>query len=191
MTLLPRLTSLTATLALAGALSLAGCQTAAAPRGLPDDAQIEDSYFYGTWKSADGKKDLEVKPGGAKSFKLSITDAAGTRSYLGHLVRVDQQPFAELNMYKPTSATSNKVPVFLYEHVKIEPTQFTIRPLKASWMEHAVKSIDGAAYVSVRVGNNTEGGVVMKDPASMRTLLRKALTEPGSFEDGEVFKKVK
>lgn len=172
----------------AGVCGLGGCQSNV-PGGLPDTAQIEDSYFYGSWVSADGKKNLEVKPGPYKSFKLAVSDATGTREYTGHLVRVDQSPFAELCMYTPREKDSKMVPVYLYEHVKIEPNQFTTRAMRTAWMSEAVKQIEGAKYVPVPQGATAGGGVVVRDPAMMQTLLRRALNEPGSFEAEEVYKR--
>lgn len=177
-----------AALVVLGVAALGGC--ASVPQGLPDDAQIEDSYFYGHWHGPDDRQ-LDVAPGPGKSFRLTIRDAMGTRKYDGHLVRVDEVPFAELNLFSPGSGSSDagKVPVFLYAQVKIEPTKFTFRPVRTAWLKEAVSNMEGAAFISTPGRPRTEGGVVVRDAGVMRDLLRRALAEPGAIEAGEEYRR--
>lgn len=176
-----------AAMVLGAGVLLAGCQ-ANTPGGMPDTVQVEDSYFYGKWVGQEGRK-LTISPDSGKSFKLQIDDKFGRREYMGYLVRVDQIPFAELSVYQPGSSDSTSVPVYLYAQVKIEPTQFTFRPLRAEWLRQAVSQQSGSKYIETPGSPRTEGGVVVRDAAAMQALLRKALSEPGSFETGEEYHK--
>ncbi len=170
----------------AGLLALGGCQSAAVPRGMPDDAVFQDSYFYGHWHGDDDRQ-LNISEGSGKSFNLKITDKLGTRTYQGHLVRVDEFPFAELCLYTPGKDEAKKVPVFLYAAVRLDQTSFTFRPLRPEWMREHVKQIEGAAFIQTPDRPRTEGGVVVRDVDSMKKLLRAALASTDAFEKGETY----
>lgn len=170
-----------------------GCASAPSPTGLPDDATIEDSFFMGSWRAESGHT-LLIEEGSGRGFEITVSDEGGARSYRGAFVRPDPArpvPFIVINLFSATPEKGARVPVYYYGAVRAEGDAFSVRAVRPEWLRSAAAGSADVKYVDVPEAPRSPGGVVVESPEVMRSLLSRALADPGAFAEPETYRRVR
>lgn len=176
--------------ALAGTITLGACSSAH-KGGAPQALHAPIDAYVGTYTGPSGQT-VTVRRAG-DGFVLDITRDGTTRSYDGYVLDVDGVPVWEITLAEPDSDADSRgrpfVPTYMYGRTERRGNEVDFRRLRTEWLAQQAKGMSDAAFAMTPQIAEGSGAIVVRHPAAVESILRKAVHDPLAFGEVEVFKK--
>lgn len=160
--------------------------------GAPQALHASSDQYVGTYSGASGQT-VTVRQHG-DGFVLETDRGGQTRSYDGYVLNIDGVSVWEITMADPAAATDSEgrpvVPTYMYGRTERKGDEVTFRRLRTEWLEQQAKGMSDAAFGRTPQIAEGSGAIVVRHPAAVESMLRKAVHDPAAFGDAETFRKV-
>lgn len=178
--------------ATAGASTWAGCTDTSRHGGAPQALHAASDRYVGTYTGPSGQT-VTVRRGG-DGFVLDITRDGQTRSYDGYVLDVDGVSVWEITLADPSASKDSQgrpvVPTYMYGRTERRGDDVVFRRLRAEWLQQQAKGVPDSAFGMTPQIAEGSGAIVVRHPAAVESILRKAVHDPAAFGDVEVFKRL-
>lgn len=159
--------------------------------GAPQALHAPSDAYVGTYTGPSGQT-VTVRRAG-NGFVLDITRDGTTRSYDGYVLDVDGVPVWEITLAEPDSDADGRgrpfVPTYMYGRTDRHGDEVEFRRLRAEWLAQQARGMSDAAFAMTPQIAEGSGAIVVRHPAAVESILRKAVHDPSAFGEVEVFKK--
>jgi hypothetical protein len=148
--------------------------------------------FVGHYTGPQGQF-VDIRPHGG-GMDLEISRNGETHLYDAYVLNLDGVSVWEITMAEPDAAKDPQgraqLPAYMYGRVEQSSDGLVIRRLRTEWLEQQAKSMPDTAFGRTPQIAEGSGAIVVRHPAAMESLLRKAVHDPAAFGEPETFKRV-
>ncbi len=177
----------------AGVSMWTGCAGTVRHGGAPRALHAASDAYVGTYTGPSGQT-VSVSRNG-DGFTLNVTRDGQTRPYDGYVLNIDGVSVWEITLANPTSDTDSEgrpvVPTFMYGRTERRGDDVVFRRLRAEWLQQQAKGVPDSAFGMTPQIAEGSGAIVVRHPAAVESILRKAVHDPAAFGDAEVFAKAR
>ena len=181
------------TASLIGVALVTGCSSGSKHGGTPAALHSDASKYVGHYSGPRGQP-VRVKKSGT-GFDLDMTSDGKSKTYDAYVLNLDGVDVWEIALAEPDAAQDSQgrpqTRTYLYGRTERSERTVTFRRLRTEWLEQQASAMPDAAFGRTPQVAEGSGAIVVKHPAAMEQLLRKAIHDPAAFGEAEIFTVVK
>jgi hypothetical protein len=159
------------------AAASSGCLVLSLQPAYDDRSIRDDPALVGTWVDEEDKVSATLAAGEWRSFRVTFTDAFGTREFTGYLTEIDGVRVLDVMPERGKDAGPLLVPTHTLMRIAVHEDALTVEALSYDWLAPRVRR-GGVRGLTATM--DQRGNVVITSPTrALRAWIAKA--PPGAF----------